>query len=342
MLLDLPDHDSTEVSHHLEVDRLVKLADLLVWVLDPQKYADAAIHDRYLAPLATHRDVMLVVLNHIDTVPEDRREAMLADVRRLLDADGLAGVPVLGDQRPRTATASPSCGRDRRAGGGQEGHPRAARGRRARRREPAPGGQRQRRAADAVHGAGRPRSTTRFADAAGVPTVVDAVERVDPAARQPRHRLAGRRLVLPAQARPAQAAPPRPRRGGQGADRGRARTSVPQATRVQRARVDTEVRAVADEVSRRAAPAVGGRRPPGLGLAAARPRRPARPAPSPTTDLGVERMPVWAGLVRVLQWLLILAALGGLVWLGAPRRSAYLRLTEPVDPRRAAASRSRR
>ena len=30
VLLDLPDHDSTEVSHHLEVDRLVNLADLLV------------------------------------------------------------------------------------------------------------------------------------------------------------------------------------------------------------------------------------------------------------------------------------------------------------------------
>ena len=54
VLLDLPDHDSTEVAHHLEVDRIVKLADLLVWVLDPQKYADAAVHDRYLAPLAGH------------------------------------------------------------------------------------------------------------------------------------------------------------------------------------------------------------------------------------------------------------------------------------------------
>ena len=73
VLLDLPDHDSTEVAHHLEVDRLVKLADLLVWVLDPQKYADAAIHDRYLRPLASHRDVMLVVLNHIDRCPEPRR-----------------------------------------------------------------------------------------------------------------------------------------------------------------------------------------------------------------------------------------------------------------------------
>ena len=95
VLLDLPDHDSTEVSHHLEVDRLVKLADVLVWVLDPQKYADAAIHDRYLKPYASYADVLLVALNHIDTVPEGRRDAMVADVRRLLEADGLGTVPVL-------------------------------------------------------------------------------------------------------------------------------------------------------------------------------------------------------------------------------------------------------
>jgi hypothetical protein len=61
VLLDLPDHDSTEVSHHLEVDRLIELTDLMVWVLDPQKYADAAVHDRYLAPLASHGAVMMVV-----------------------------------------------------------------------------------------------------------------------------------------------------------------------------------------------------------------------------------------------------------------------------------------
>jgi hypothetical protein len=37
VLLDLPDHDSTEVEHHIEMDRLVRYADALVWVLDPQK-----------------------------------------------------------------------------------------------------------------------------------------------------------------------------------------------------------------------------------------------------------------------------------------------------------------
>src|SRR5215210_6340594 len=52
VLLDLPDHDSTEVQHRLEVDRLVQLVDMLIWVVDPQKYADAALHDRYLIPLA--------------------------------------------------------------------------------------------------------------------------------------------------------------------------------------------------------------------------------------------------------------------------------------------------
>src|SRR5689334_18716324 len=95
VLLDMPDHDSTEVSHHLEVERLVRLADLLIWVLDPQKYADAAIHDRYLRPLAAHTGVMIIVLNHIDEVAEDRRPGMLADLRRLLDDDGLHGIPLI-------------------------------------------------------------------------------------------------------------------------------------------------------------------------------------------------------------------------------------------------------
>ena len=95
MLLDLPDHDSTAVAHRLEVDRLVDLVDLLVWVLDPQKYADAAVHERYLRPLAGHADVMVVVLNQADRLPAHQVDAALADLRRLLAADGLGPVPVL-------------------------------------------------------------------------------------------------------------------------------------------------------------------------------------------------------------------------------------------------------
>jgi GTP-binding protein EngB required for normal cell division len=96
VLLDLPDHDSTEVSHHLEMDRLVKYADLLVWVLDPQKYADAAIHDRYIRPMASYSDVTMVVLNQIDRIPFEQRERALDDVKRILAAEGLPGVKALG------------------------------------------------------------------------------------------------------------------------------------------------------------------------------------------------------------------------------------------------------
>ncbi|MCW2829565.1 MAG: transporter [Aeromicrobium sp.] len=96
VLLDLPDHDSTEVSHHLEMDRLVTYADLLVWVLDPQKYADAAIHDRYIRPMASYSDVTLVVLNQIDRIPFEERQRALDDVKRILADEGLPGVPVIG------------------------------------------------------------------------------------------------------------------------------------------------------------------------------------------------------------------------------------------------------
>jgi GTP-binding protein EngB required for normal cell division len=96
VLLDLPDHDSTEVTHHLEMDRLVKYADLLVWVLDPQKYADAAIHDRYIRPMAAYSDVTLVVLNQIDRIPYEQRPRTLEDVKRILTDEGLPDVDVVG------------------------------------------------------------------------------------------------------------------------------------------------------------------------------------------------------------------------------------------------------
>ncbi|MCW2834552.1 MAG: transporter, partial [Nocardioides sp.] len=247
VLLDLPDHDSTEVSHHLEVDRLVRLADMFVWVLDPQKYADAAIHDRYLAPLASHKDVMLVVLNHIDTVPEARREGMIADVRRLLEADGLDGVPVLG------ISARHDWGIDELK---KQIAKRVAEKKATRTRLAAD----VRAAAErlqAVSGTSSVRSLSKervaalddaFADAAGVPTVVKAVE------DSTRIR-ANRATGWPVTAWFSKFKPDPLKRlhldlGAAGKQlTGAARTSVPQATGVQKARVDTEVRALADQVS---------------------------------------------------------------------------------------------
>lgn len=94
VLLDLPDHDSIEPDHRAVVDRLLPLVDLLVWVVDPQKYADDALHTGYLRHLVGHEAAMLVVLNQIDTVPVDAQAGLLRDVARLLREDGLTSVGV--------------------------------------------------------------------------------------------------------------------------------------------------------------------------------------------------------------------------------------------------------
>jgi GTP-binding protein EngB required for normal cell division len=95
VLLDLPDFDSVETAHRVEVDRIVGLADLVAWVVDPQKYADAALHDRYLRPLASHGEAMAVLLNQADLLSSGDVDAWRTDIARLLTEDGLADTPVL-------------------------------------------------------------------------------------------------------------------------------------------------------------------------------------------------------------------------------------------------------
>jgi GTP-binding protein EngB required for normal cell division len=94
ILLDLPDHDSVVTASMAAVDRLSKLADMVIWVLDPQKYADAAVHNRYLIPLAGHAEVFTVVLNQIDVLTPQQARDCEEDLRRLLDHEGLLDAPV--------------------------------------------------------------------------------------------------------------------------------------------------------------------------------------------------------------------------------------------------------
>jgi GTP-binding protein EngB required for normal cell division len=98
VLLDLPDHDSIQALHRAEVDRFVAIADLLVWVVDPQKYADASLHRNYIVPFAQHAGVTLIVLNQVDRLQPEEAEDCVADLRRLLEAEGL--------HRPRILTSS--------------------------------------------------------------------------------------------------------------------------------------------------------------------------------------------------------------------------------------------
>jgi len=328
VLLDMPDHDSTELSHHLEVDRLVQLADLLVWVLDPQKYADAAIHDRYLAPYAAHQDVILVVLNQIDIVPETERGAMVADVRRLLDAEGLTEVPVMavsakdGDGMAELrAEVVRRVSEKKSTRARVEADVRAAATR-----------------LEEQSGTAKPRTLARkrvealeeaFADAAGVPTVVAAAEksskiRAQRATGWPVTRLFSLFRTDPLKRLQLDLGPAGKHLAG------RARRAVPQPTQVERARVDAEVRALADDVSEGLArpwvQAVGAASVSRMGELGDR-----LDGAIASTDLGIARLPWWAGLVRVLQWLLLLAAVGGAGWLAALAIMSFLDLS-PADP----------
>lgn len=95
ILLDLPDHDSVMGHATDKVDQLVGLSDLMVWVLDPQKYADAAVHRRFLVPLAGHSEVVAVVLNQSDLLTPAQIEDCVQDLRRLLDMESLHDVQIL-------------------------------------------------------------------------------------------------------------------------------------------------------------------------------------------------------------------------------------------------------
>ena len=95
VLLDLPDHDSVMTHAGELVDQLVNMADVMVWVLDPQKYADAAVHRRFLVPMAGHSDVLAVVLNQSDLLDSAQVDDCAADLRRLLDFEDLHEVPIL-------------------------------------------------------------------------------------------------------------------------------------------------------------------------------------------------------------------------------------------------------
>jgi GTP-binding protein EngB required for normal cell division len=244
VLLDLPDFDSVESSHRREFERLLALVDLVVWVVDPEKYADAALHDRYLKPMAGHRATTILALNQADRLSPDAVDRCCRDLSRLLAADGLEGVRVL----PVSARTGEGVDALRRAVAGKVEERTAAVERLAAdvsgaAHELARGcGDGK---AGKIRRADRDRLVAALAEAAGVPTVVEAVDRAHrrrgalaagwPFARWVRRLRADplRRLRLgdrPAADREAPAPQP---------------TSLPTATPVQRAQVGGATRTLA-------------------------------------------------------------------------------------------------
>jgi GTP-binding protein EngB required for normal cell division len=320
VLLDLPDVDSVQVDHRLEVDRLVELVDLVVWVVDPQKYADAALHDRYLAPLRAHADVMVVVFNQVDRVPPAARQGCLDDLGGLLRNEGLGGVPVLATSartgegvpalRERLVTAVAAhraalrrLDADLRALAAELAETCTAQSGKTSRREvvaaltEASGAE-----AVAVAVARSHRSRTRAATGWPVTRWLSRIRR-DPA----------RRLGLP------------------NAPSELVRTALPGPSAVQRAQIDTALRRLVDRSA--------GTLPepwPAAITRAATGRRDDLPdlldRAVAGAELGLRSRPRWWAAARALQTLLALVALVGAVWLLALFVLDWIRLPEPPLP----------
>jgi hypothetical protein len=90
VILDLPDVDSLEASHRANVEALLPKLDVVAWVTDPEKYADAVLHDDFLRTWMPRLGRQIVVLNKADRL--GGQEATVArDLRRVLARD----VPVI-------------------------------------------------------------------------------------------------------------------------------------------------------------------------------------------------------------------------------------------------------
>ena len=313
----------------------MQLVDVMVWVVDPQKYADAVLHERYLRPLVEHAPVMVVVLNQIDRLPPAEREACLRDLRRLLDSEGLEkttiravsaetgeGLPELREliaarvadklAAARRLAADVSTAADRLASAsGDAETPELTR----RSLETMNTAMAEAAGARVVGDAVRDAWRVRGAAATGWP-VVAWIGRLKP---DPLRRLHLDRLSVGSKGQPKEIDPT-----------GVGRTSLPTRSGVQQARVDTAVRDLAAEASggltrgwtdavKVAARSQESRLPDALDRAVAR------------TDLDVDRRRRWWQVVRVLQWILLAAVVAGLLWLAASFVLAYLQLP-PLPP----------
>ncbi|GIJ00328.1 50S ribosome-binding GTPase [Sediminihabitans luteus] len=331
VLLDLPDHDSVVTEHRTRAEALVERADLLVWVVDPQKYADAALHERYLRTLVGHDAVVVVVLNQVDRLDPAEVGAVRDDLARLVREDGLTEARVV------TASARTGAGVDEL---------RDLLADVARRRSAATA----RLLADVVSvahevvaacgepvrdresKAARARLVDGLETAAGVRTVVDAVRasavrdarastgwpltrwvgRLRP---DPLRRLGLRTVDEQAVHRPDLVA-----------------SSMPPPTASALADVRLAVRECVRTLS-------AGLPEPWANAVAAHAASSADEVPGAldqavvSTRLGAARVPLWWRVVNVLQWVVLAVGAAGLAWLGAIAVAGYLQLPDLPVPR---------
>jgi GTP-binding protein EngB required for normal cell division len=333
VLLDLPDHDSIVTEHRMRAERLVQRADLLVWVVDPQKYADAALHEGFLRPLAGRAEVVVVALNQADRLTPDETSAMLADLKRLVAQDGLEGARVLAVSAKTGQGMDELRGLLAKAAAKREAATtRLAADERAVAQKivdecgtPPPSRQGNQAKGDLV---------TALEAAAGVATVVDAVRasaRRDARAATgwPLTRWVGRLRKDPLRRLGLRTAD-REHRAPSGRD-DLVRTSLPTARPAVRSAAASAVRRYVEEVTRGAAdPWVLAAR--SRGQAGIDKLPDALDQAVATTRVEASRRPMWWSLVNTVQWTLIAVVVAGLLWLLGLFGFAYLQLPPPPTP----------
>ncbi|MDT1991044.1 GTPase [Micrococcus luteus] len=337
ILLDLPDIDSVERGNREITSRLAGHVDVLVWVVDPEKYADAVLHREFLATMGSHAAVTLVLLNQVDRLSVRDRDVVLASLRRMLSGHGLGDVRVL-PVSARTGEGLEEVGRQVAAIVAQRG---AAAERL--------GADVAARAADlaAASGEGEPagvgpgdeqRLGRELAVAGGVPAVVRAVEGSYRLRSAKRTSWPALRWMHSFRADPLRRLHLMPERTAPRRDRDEVardpalhRTSLPERSGTQRAVVDGAVRTLA------AAAGAGASEPWAAAIRRAG-REHAEELPGAVdqaiaaTDLGAGRGSWWHPVLDVLQWLALLTAVVGAGWLGVLALAGYLQFPLPPAP----------
>ncbi|MBH0110452.1 50S ribosome-binding GTPase [Salinibacterium sp. NG22] len=307
VLVDLPDVDSVEASNRAVAERLAGQVDALIWVVDPQKYADDVLHAQFIAPHARHAAVTLVVLNQVDLLSTEDRAAVVTSLQAIVERDGLPRARVLpvsartgeGVDALRTAIgdlAASKAVRDARLSADVQTI--AAR----------------------IEDPGTPqkvtaKSTARLRDevgtAAGVDIVASAVAR---SYRKRSGQATGWPLVSwigRLRADPLTRLGLGPKRRGDDPDVHR--TSMPLLSAGAQARMSMAVRTFTDET-------VASVSPPWRAAARATAEQTLDALPS-TLDLTIARTPLpakgswWWVLVGIVQWIAVVIGLGGALWL---------------------------
>lgn len=93
VILDLPDIDSLDAGHREAVEAVLPKLDAVAWVTDPEKYADAILHDGFLGRWVPRLERQVVVLTKADLLPPRALESVRADLGRLLAAQAARSHP---------------------------------------------------------------------------------------------------------------------------------------------------------------------------------------------------------------------------------------------------------